>query len=292
MFRIHQVGDALVSVNHERLTLLNHENVVRVLRGLLNTTGSQILLLRFAYSEDSARLLPPPPPPPPFPPKTPKPVRHSSLGNPQSEPHLPLRGGSGGGAVAVKGAEEEAFRSESWHGSRRPQGSSIGAPGGVEGGLGRSASASPPHASGLARVRSHSLGEDSPKPLQKGVGSVGSVGEEGGKIMAGEGAGGKGLGGWAVSVSGGVDRNVAMSMANGRRRGELWGERETGLAGGGGGGDGGGRHVYLGDMGNAGAQMTLQSIAKDVQVFAASGLFVWRQYCIRQTALKSLVHLC
>ncbi|CAN0406216.1 unnamed protein product, partial [Ectocarpus sp. 12 AP-2014] len=47
-----QVGDALVRVNHEQLNLLNHENVVRVLRGLLRTTGSQVLLLRFAYAGD------------------------------------------------------------------------------------------------------------------------------------------------------------------------------------------------------------------------------------------------
>lgn len=236
-------------VNHERLTLLNHENVVRVLRGLLSTSGSQVLLLRFAYSEDSARLLPPPPPPPPLPPKTPKPVRHSSLGTPQSEPHVSKRAGDVDSASAGKGVEEEAFRPESWHGSMRPQGSSAGGPGGVDGGLGRSASASPPHASGPARARSHSLGGDTPTPLQKGTSSGG---EEGRKPMAGE-AEGKGWVGWAASDGVG---------GKGRRRGELWGERETGLAG----GDGGSKHVYLGDMGNAGARRTLQSIAEDVQV--------------------------
>eukprot|EP00903_Cladosiphon_okamuranus_P019892 g18284.t1 len=255
-----QVGDALVCVNHERLTLLNHENVVRVLRGLLNTSGSQVLLLRFACSEDSTRLLPPPPPPP-LPPKTPKPVRHSSLGNPQSEPHLPHRGGGDGdgdGASAGKGAEEEAFRPESWHGSRRPQGSLEGGPGGIEGGLGRSASALPRHASDPTRVRSNSIGGDSPKSLQKGGGS-GSGREEGGKMkmMARDGDGAEEKGsdlGLGLGLGlGGVDRN----MAKGKRRGELWGEGETGLAG--------GRHVYLGDMGNAGAQKTLQSIANDVQ---------------------------
>lgn len=255
---IHQVGDGLVCVNHERLTLLNHENVVRVLRGLLSTSGSQLLLLRFAYAEDSARLLPRPPPTP-LPPKAPKPVRHSSLGDPQSEPRTPRHGDGDDDAAAGNRAKEEAFRPESWHGSVRPPGSrpSAGGPGGGERGAGRSASASPPHASGPARVRSHSLGKDSPKLLREGDG--GSSGQEGGYMMMEEAAG-KGWGGW--SAADGVGGILTRPELRGKRRGELWGERETGLAGGG----GGSRHVYLGDMGHAGAQRMLQSIAKDVQV--------------------------
>ncbi|CAM9453161.1 unnamed protein product, partial [Laminaria digitata] len=50
-----QVGDALVRVNHEQLTLLKHDKVVGILRGLLNTSGSQVLLLRFELGEDSRR---------------------------------------------------------------------------------------------------------------------------------------------------------------------------------------------------------------------------------------------
>ena len=50
-----KVGDALIRVNHEQLTLLNHDKVVSVLRGLLNTSGSQVLLLRFELGEDSRR---------------------------------------------------------------------------------------------------------------------------------------------------------------------------------------------------------------------------------------------
>lgn len=145
----------------------------------------------------------------------------------------------------------------------RPKGLSAGGQGQGHGGVGRAASASPPHASGPARVRSYSVGGDgnSPKLLQKG----GSIGEEGGKIVTEEAAAGTSWGvRWAVAD--GVGGMMLMTRLNdkgkGRRRGELWGERETGLAG----GDGGSRHVYLGDMGHARAQRTLRSIAKDVQV--------------------------
>lgn len=255
-------------VNHEQLTLLNHENVVRVLRGLVSTTGSQVLLLRFAYSEDSARLLLSPPPAPPLPPKTPKPARHSPRGNPQSEPRLSQRGGGGGigeSAAAGNSVEEEAFRPESWHGSMRPHKASAGRAGGADGGLGRSVSASPHHASEPSRVRSHSLGGDSPMVLRKD----GSSGKDGKMVSpAEEEAVGRIYGGSAVGDAfGGM---MAITRPNdrdkgqrkGKRRAELWGEREAALAG----GDGGSRHLYLGDMGNARAQRTLQSIAKDVQV--------------------------
>lgn len=264
-----QVGDALVCVNHEQLTLLNHENVVRVLRGLLSTTGSQVLLLRFAYAEDSTRLLPPPPPAPPLPPKTPKPVRHSSLGNTQSEPRLPPHrdnaGDSATGGKCVDGDEGEAFRPESWHGSMRPQGSSMGAQGLVEGGPGRSSSASPPHTSGTGRVRSHSLGggdSDSPSILQKG----GSNGERGGMMAPEQREAGKSRRGWTAADAAGRAgvRPDDQGKEERKRRGGLWGEREMGLAG----GDGGSRHLYLADMGHARAERILQLIAKDVQVLA------------------------
>lgn len=84
-------------------------------------------------------------------------------------------------------------------------------------------------------------------------------------MMTGE-AEGKGWRGPAVADGvgemTGADRPG--EQVKGRRPGELWGERATGAAGGD--GDGSSRHVYLGDMGNAGAQRTLQSIAEDVQV--------------------------
>lgn len=75
------------------------------------------------------------------------------------------------------------------------------------------------------------------------------------KVHGAEGLGEKG-GGWTVADG------VGWMRPKGQRGGELWGERETGLAG----GDGGSRHVYLGDMGHARAQRTLRSIAEDVQV--------------------------
>ncbi|CAM9702470.1 unnamed protein product, partial [Ectocarpus fasciculatus] len=226
------VGDALVRVNHEQLNLLNHENVVRVLRGLLHTAGSQVLLLRFAYAEDSPRLLravaappppPPPPPPPLLPPKTPV-RRPSIMGNPRSEPRV-----SQGGLDT-----EDAFRSESWHGSSKPPREMS-----REGhGQGRemARSVSPHRRTGPAVLRSQSG-----PPAVAELARIGSSAEAGGKEAEG----------WTVEGM----------RPRGKRRGELWGEPEMGLAG----GDGGSRHIYLGDMGHARVQRTLQAIAEDVQ---------------------------
>lgn len=229
-------------VNHERLTLLNHDNVVRVLRGLLNTSGSQVVLLRFAYAEDSSKLLRArsPPPPPPLPPKTPQSIRDSSPGIPKSE-----RRASQGTADA----EEETFRPESWHGSRRPRTKDKGGAG-AERDAARSVS--PSRTGAAARERSHSLGEDAPATSPKAKASS-AAGQGSGNVWAV----GRGWGGWTVADG------VGGMRPKGKRAGELWGERETGLAGGYGGGS---RHVFLADMGHAKAQRMLQSIAEDVQV--------------------------
>ncbi|CAB1101945.1 unnamed protein product [Ectocarpus sp. CCAP 1310/34] len=233
----YEVGDALVRVNHEQLNLLNHENVVRVLRGLLRTTGSQVLLLRFAYAEDSPRLLratTSPPPPPPLPPKTPGP-RPSTMENPQSEPR-----------VSQSDLDtEEAFRSESWHGSRKPPRARKGQGQGRE----MARSVSPHRRTGPALLRSQSLGEGGP-PAVAGLAHKGSGAEAGDKEGEREG--------WAVDGM----------RPRGKRRGVLWGEPEMGLAG----GDGGSRHIYLGDMGHARVQRTLQAIAEDVQVGCGRGV--------------------
>ncbi|CAM9352115.1 unnamed protein product [Scytosiphon promiscuus] len=248
-----QVGDTLVCVNHERLSLLNHDNVVRVLRGLLNTSGSQVVLLRFAYAEDSQRLLqarspppPPPLPPPPLPPQTPKSARNLSLGNPKSEPRV-----SQGprGSTEVEEVEEETFRPESWHGSRQPVTKGKGEGVGAERDAARSVS--PSRTGGAARERSHSLGGRESSPATFARAKSGSGAGQGGRVWAG----GRGWSGWTVADG------VGGMRPKGRRAGELWGERETGF----GGSDSGSRHVFLADMGHAKAQRMLQSIAEDVQ---------------------------
>lgn len=228
-------------------------------------TGSQLLLLRFAYAETSSRHRAPPSslPPPlrPPPPKTPKPKRHSSLGSPKSEPRVPPKPERS--TTSVEGKQEEAFRPESWHGSRAPPRRSEEGEIGGRGVPARSSSASPPHASWPSRARSHSLDNDSSKKVIHGEVSV----------SGGEGVGEKGGGESTVEDSVGGMRPKA------QRGGKLWGERETGLAG----GDGGSRHVYLGDMGHARAQRTLQFIAEDVQVLYFAGLRVvgcTRRWCL------------
>lgn len=255
-----QVGDALVRVNHEQLNLLNHENVVRVLRGLLLTTGSQVLLLRFAYAEDSPRMLRaatvPSPPPPPLPPKTPVP-RPSITGNPRSEPRV-----SQGGLD-----KEEAFRSESWHGSSKPPRRALEGQGQGQG-REMSRSVSPHRHAGPAVLRSQSLGE--------GPSAVAELARKG---SSGAEAGDKEGRGWTVE---GV-------RPRGKRRGELWGEPEMGLAG----GDGGSRHIYLGDMGHARVQRTLQAIAEDVQVHghcSSCAGEVWRFLDIDRQSQQRLLY--
>lgn len=272
--RLNQVGDALVRVNHEQLTLLNHSRVVHVLRGLLNLHGSQILLLRFAYAEDSpcrqtAATTDQPP----------SVNRHSSLATPSSEKRPSP-------TSARIGDADDAFRPESWHGSRRVRGARQG-----DGGDGReiARSVSPPHFAGreagsvgermrggddlmASRRSSRSIGNTADIALGLGSGLEGSGRETGGRtekrrrteeegavLALGPSIGGKEARreGWTAlsGSSGGLKQGKG-------RPGELWGEQATGFEG----ADGGSRHVYLGDMGHARAQRTLGSIAQDVQV--------------------------
>lgn len=114
-------------------------------------------------------------------------------------------------------------------------------------------SVSPSRKGGTVRERSHSLGGGAPGAFPKAGSSDAAA--QGGNVWAG----GRGWGGWTVADG------VGGIRPKGKREGELWGERETGLAGGS--GDGGSRHVFLADMGHARAQRMLRSIAEDVQVW-------------------------
>lgn len=297
-----QVGDALVRVNGQQLTLLNHSSVVDVLRGLLRMQGDQILLLRFEYSQDSERhhrrasslrATPIPAPTPTPTPTLPSPSSTTNLSDMSRAPQSMVE------------SKHDTFRPESWHGSRPAGGGdSDGGGRGAVGGSGRvgrtfqqpsgetreqAKSVSPPHfkerggGGGGAGVREEDrrgLGTSRADPRRHSSPYAGA--RNGSSTMPGLGVG-LGDSGEGSNGADHMRRNLGEPMVNqgygglgtplsgrgagGARRemtttGELWGERAIGVEVGG----SSSRHVYLGDMGHARAQRTLGYIAQDVQV--------------------------
>ena len=246
-------------VNHDQLTLLNHDSVVRVLRGLLSINADQLVLMRFLYAEDS---------PTPsllstsFVPIPPAAMKHQS----SAEASEVMRGGG--------------FRSESWHGSRnaggtqRQQREHLKIESRRSHSQGDSAEDSPTLGSGMDETDGTDGTDGDMTDGVEGVGGI-DVDQTGGwsdkrKRTLGTAAASQGLGSDASGVEGDAIVRQASAFGGGQKsRGRdkirlerLWGESDKGI------GKGGGvnRHVYLGDMGLAQAQKTLSDIAQDVQV--------------------------
>lgn len=300
-----QVGDVLLGVNTQRLTLLNHSSVVEVLRSLVSVNGSQLVLFRFQYAEgqqSEARQANPRPPQ-----TSPEGTPSSPLGTPLNKPQ------------STTLSKDDTFRPESWHGS-----TSKGVDRGSNGGVGAAGgdareharSVSPPHSGGReagsddgchsasasssltlptsvsvsSRRHSIAVGARTQGSGTAAVGSALATGQEEGSANRAEGTGAGGMKvakgdhetgmgqAYATSSGGEGGSDSRLARASGSAGGGLGnsGRRQTGSSGelwgehGVGGRPTGSRHVYLGDMGHARAQKTLGYIAQDVQV----GLFV------------------
>lgn len=267
-------------MNNQKLTLLKHNSVVEVLQGLCSH-GGQLALLRFQCAERSHlqgqdTLRPPPLPTPP-----------------KGTPSTPTRPSTSAAYTAhpAAGSKDDAFRPESWHGSRP-----------IDGGRGspHARSVSPPHIGrreeeGDGRHSTRSIFTSSP-PLDR-FGSVSmrrptfaAGGDNDGKslsIMDGSSRMKRARSGDHTSLGQGnstrtktqeksMDNSTApagselvdvgLAELGGRdkssRRRELWGEDgRDGRPG-----HSGRRHVFVGDMGHYKAHKTLGCIAQDVQV--------------------------
>lgn len=257
-------------VNRQQLNELRYNEIVNLLKGMLTARGDQMLLLRLAYAEDPATqpLLPPPPPLPPSissaPTKPRKLTRQSSLENPTPrELEAPDKHSD---------ANDEAVRSESWHGSRRKT---------REKRPETARSVSPPHAAKTLVLgdesQSAGVGDSVDASRRHSVLSVDSRESRADSALESEGPPEEGRGDKRRRVEGKLDQGLGILRGAGwkllysreelrpkgkRTVGELWGEHESGY----GQVDGGSRHMFLGDMGHAKAQRILRSIAQDVQV--------------------------
>lgn len=258
------MGDALLGVNQQELSQLSHQSVVELLRGLLRESKDQLLLLRFAFSQDSQRAAAPQPP---FRDAAPYPqhITHPS----------PLAGISTDATRASLGTvgKGDNFRPDSWHGSR-PVGS---------GTREQARSASPPHLADRGHV---SVGRQEDDRLSFGISRTVSrrysssdltedvnearLGVEiglGARVISGvDGESGE-SGDSAEGRMGNRDYVSGTLLSEGqgvggreREPGELWGQFS--------GGGISNRHVYLGDMGHARTQRTLGYIARDLQVIS------------------------
>lgn len=296
------MGDVLVRVNNQQLTLLKHSKVVEVLRGLLRSQGSQLVLLRFQYAEgsqvqrqDKVDL----------PSQIPPSQKVTAL------PHQQSTASTGYAAPPSYDLKDDAFRSESWHGPRvadggkgTPHARSVSPPhsggrsGGGDGRLGATDGVGSNAAlsrSGSSGVKRHSFGGAEDRGEEHSIrrssagGSSSLTINGAGRMKRSRSGDQLGLGqgrlrpnipekhdGGNVTLdatAGGAPSGAASLMSGeglgglgGRgkvtRRGELWGEH--GKVGSA--GDAGSRQLYLGDMGHAKAQKTLGHIAQDVQV--------------------------
>lgn len=247
-------------VNHRQLTLLNHDAVVSVLRGVVNTSADQLVLLRFEYAEDTSAL----PMQMPMPPRSSVQTQPPPITRQSSQGSLASHTGMG---VANDGMNTDGFRSESWHGSRNP-----GRQGQRQGGK----SGATPCEDNMNKARrfSHTLGEtktEGSPMVGSGVDGIGlnRMSDRSDRRMRTSGAAaalseGNTAGDDDGANTGGASAFGGTGGMKGRnkRQGRLWGESEVGV------GLGGGcnHHVYLGDMGLAQAQKTLEDIARDIQV--------------------------
>lgn len=210
--------------------------MVSVLRGVVNTSADQVALLRFEYAQDSSGLAMQTPPRRSLETQPPAITRQSSQGS------LASHTGMG---VPNDTLKTEGFRSESWHGSRNPVGQRQ---------AGKSSATLSGNNVNKARRFSHTLGETNTEGsamLGSGIG----LDHLSGRMSRGEGNDDDHADTGGVSAYGGAGE---MKGRN-KRQGRLWGESEVGVGL-------GSQHVYLGDMGLAQAQKTLEDIARDIQV--------------------------
>ncbi|CAN0066704.1 unnamed protein product, partial [Discosporangium mesarthrocarpum] len=226
-----QVGDTLVRVNHQELTLLSHTKVIQVLRSVLTAKGGKILL-RFSCQDRGLGDEP----------SSSDPRQHSPQGRdlPNAfeaavpSPRVTAASSPESEGVMVAVAGDDPLQSTSWHGARITEGG-LGGEGRV--GRGHTRSMSPP-AGHMNAVETATMGVSGRS--QRG-------GRRGGDEDSGEGGGHGGSGGGRQQQQ--------------QQQWGLWGERgPSGRFG------EGGRGVYLDDMGHWHAKKRLRAIAGDVQV--------------------------
>lgn len=228
--------------NHRQLTLLNHDAVVSVLRGVVNTSSDQVVLLRFEYAQDSSGLAMQVPPRRPVQTQPPAITRQSSQGS------LVSLTGMG---VANDAMKIDGVRSESWHGSRDPGGQHIAGKASVT-----------PSGDDMNKARrfSHTLGESNTEGSAMLGSMIGLDHMSDGPMRTSRAEGNASFGDDDVNTGGAsVFGGTGGMKGRDKRQRRLWGESEVGVGL-------GNQHVYLGDMGLAQAQKTLEDIARDIQV--------------------------